>query len=312
MGKGIEEEEDAIDEALPPDPIRNTAAPEPGVPFISSIEPNYTGMLLVGFSVPVRLKVTVDWNGSDPGDGNPGAIEFDLNGHVTTLAASGTVVTWQIDTDRLDAGLSPYTNQVSIVARNAEADESLAFRLSLPAVDIGPWFWVGDNEYRFDGAHLVYKSTIKVPPWDFGGSEEGHSWIPLLSKIGTELNPIEVEIEYSTEGTGKVTVKALLASAKLDIFEAEIGGEGSGELALLDDTVHLTRLEASLFGKATIETPKAPLPWPPLSWIMWQAAIKPELKATYGLIETGQGVGPELVPGLQWQRYAEIEAKFGA
>jgi uncharacterized repeat protein (TIGR01451 family) len=309
LGKQVNEDEQALEDALPPEPIRNTAPSEPGVPYIIRITPNLEGLYLLGFPYPVQLQVEVDWNGSDSGLGTPGTVNFSLNNQMVSVTASGTFVVWDINTDLLRKGISPQTNSITIVAQNGSGVESNPFSYAIQAVDVGAFFWLGDNTYEFDGDTLVYKSTMEIPP-EFGGSDAGSSNVPLIQNTGASFNSLEVEFELTSEGEGTVKIELPFAEANIAGQKAEIGGSASGTVDLLDDELHLVGIEIEVYGKASIKTPKVPLP-APLSFLTYHSVIKPEVEASYGLVEYGEGVG-QLLPGdLQFDNHAELEVKLG-
>ncbi len=266
-------------------------------------------MYLLGFPYPVQIMVEVDWNGSDPGLGTAGTVDFHLNNQTVTITGSGTFVTWDVNTSLLRKGLYPQTNRITIVARDPNGVESNGFVYSMQAVDVGAFFWVGNNTYHFDGAVLKYKSTIKIPP-EFKGSDAGSNDVPAMQNVGASFNPVEVEIEFTSEGEGSLKIEAPFIKAEIAGQKAEIGGSATGTIDLLNDELRLIEIEFEIYGKAKIKTPKVPLP-APLSFLTYHSVIKPEAAASYGLVEYGDGIGPALPGSLQFANQAELEIKLG-
>jgi len=68
-----------IEEALPAEPNRNTAAMEPGVPYIEYVR-STANFFYFGAEYTDGMEIKVDWNGSDEGRGIPGKIKISVDG----------------------------------------------------------------------------------------------------------------------------------------------------------------------------------------------------------------------------------------
>ena len=79
IGMDYSSSQDLIDEELPPEPNRNTAEMEPGVPYIEYVKSQHS-FFYFGGEISDRIEIRVDWNGSEPGRGTPGTIKISIDG----------------------------------------------------------------------------------------------------------------------------------------------------------------------------------------------------------------------------------------
>ncbi|MBD3268421.1 hypothetical protein GF373_17275, partial [bacterium] len=263
IGKQAQESEDLIDDALPDDPIRNTASPEPGVPYIESVDTSYGHVFLGNVNLDNRYTVQVDWNGSDAGEGNPGKVTFKVNGKTAqeTGESWGAEHTYNVHDDFANG-----FNQIEIMAYNAEGTASRPMILSAAKFVIPEWLdklgvsaEIGDHikiTYKVD--YLEFSIYYDLPSNPFKADVTVPSWFPYFGgkELGAEAQG-QVDLKLRSDATGSVT---LGGEAAFKAADQEIGGsiEGTGAARLSEHgRIEFTeaKLDFGLWGTLRAELP---------------------------------------------------------
>jgi hypothetical protein len=204
LGKQEHESEDLIEEALPDDPLRNTAEKELGVPYIESVE-SQNGFFLFGASGETdRLTVRVDWNGAEPGSGAPGIVTFEVGDHTYSETGDEMGAEHILPVDNLKLGF----NDMEIVAMLTDGTRSKPFAVRVFRFTAPQWL----VELGFDDAKLKVthkpeyteaKMTVKFPAEPFEAELDLPDFIPLIGgKNGIPPSQASVGIGVRSDGKG--------------------------------------------------------------------------------------------------------------
>lgn len=204
-------------------------------PVITNVESRYGEIFLDGIAVNNEYQVSVDWNG------DPGSIEFDVNGTVTDVgaAANGASHVFNMGSD-FTSGISSETNTLRITAVNGASIESDPEILHPIVIPIPQWSLAlgsfGDIEYG--KGVITYKLEKNWPEealeFEINEKTLGLLWpawslMPLVGGrvLGIPASQAFLGLEVKTDGTGSVSAggKTGFGAAGLTI-EGKLGGKG--------------------------------------------------------------------------------------
>jgi len=175
-------------------------------PVIESVESKYGKYFLEGISVNNDYKVNVEWNGT------PHTVEFIVNeGEPEEEVGQswGASHTYDMGSD-FDAGYSPNTNTLEIIAENAEGYRSESKILHPYVFPIPDWLPLASGFSVNPKARLIkFEGSISFPEPPFEAEVDGNdvpSWIPFFGgeDLGVEPTSATIEIELVSDGTGCV------------------------------------------------------------------------------------------------------------
>ena len=264
IGKQMLESGDLVDDALPDDPLRNTEPEEPGVPYVKSVESAYGHVFLGNINLNNKYTVSVDWNGSDSGTGNPGAVIFSLNGKSSEEIGdnNGATHTYNVGTE-----FAGGFNNLTIVAINAEGVNSRPMSLRVAKIVLPGWLEelgvsseIGGLgiETTFKQDYLEFSIHHSIPKKPFEADLTVPSWFPYFggSEIGAEAQG-EVALNLRSDWTGDVL---LGGEAEFKAADQAIGGgvTGQGDARLTEQGgIQFTqaKLDFELHGTISAEMP---------------------------------------------------------
>jgi uncharacterized repeat protein (TIGR01451 family) len=219
IGQEYSDSEDLINEELPPEPDRNTAPMEAGVPYIEYVKSQHGFFYFNEESVDL-VEISVDWNGSDSGTGEPGIILINLEGsNLVELDASDTLSTYSLNVGMMPKGRSNFTfialaHEALIVS---EFYNVYAMKINLP-----PWIHsmmatTGPFNFSIDvkPEYTEAKAGIKIPSitekYEMTGFDLFNN--PVYEKIKLPVFEIKGDISLRTDGIGSISGKTKLGEA---------------------------------------------------------------------------------------------------
>lgn len=275
-------------------------------PKIKKVRVKYKEVFLEGINCPNTYYVLVDWNGDAPGDGDPGTVEFDLNGQVVVEQGQPTGARHEYNMGH-DFRAGPFggDNTLKITAYSADRElKSDLVTLTPYVINFPPWIPL---QYlplfhllqrmvvsQYDNVG-VYKGSFTFPEPAFEATINVPDWVPYLAgKWGIDKTQVSIELEYKTDGSGSLTGKGATGTT---MFGRKVTGSAfaKGDAAWKKDKgLDLTGAEfgLGLDGSISIEKPL-------LSVI-----------PVFDLITKIPWVGPKLAYFLA--RYARVGVEFGA
>ena len=167
-------------------------------PEITKVWSDKTGVFLAGISTPNQYHAEVNWHG------DPGYVEFDLNGGINQVNASGSEVTYTYDMGRdFNADVSGGGNVLTITAfskdgkQRSQPEKLTPFVVDIPRLIALPFSFVYAGE-TFNAAR--YKSVVKFPEpaYEAAFVVPGDYW--FSGESGVKKAQIAVEGEYFSEG----------------------------------------------------------------------------------------------------------------
>ena len=205
IGKQTEESEDLIDDALPDDVVRNTAPMEPGVPYIVSVSSWY-GNVFIGShgGSDNEWQASVDWNGSDPGKGSPGRVEFRMNNDSKTVNGDADGAKFRYAVGDLHHG----DNSLAITAISADGQQrSRTFTLRPYRLTLPEWIKklgvsAGRLSVTYSPKYVSIGFTAKYPDPAFKAEMSLPSSIPFIGGY-TGIRKTQASLALTLRSDGK-------------------------------------------------------------------------------------------------------------
>lgn len=277
---------------------------DPTQPGIMNLKTNPVPVVTAGAGLAYTCRAEVYWGGS------PGQVVFSINGAQRTVSGTSDGATLSINMADLLWPASPggsRHNQITARAFNTLGKVSSPVTVGFPVVSLPQWLSssasrVGPINTRIDSwtNQLTLSADIRVPSGPINSIAIVPETLPGLGgKWGTEIDQLKLRPSISVRpgaSSSQPVTGSFSASASWGA-SVSCGRQGGGISSSVSASggvtpIRLARAQGNFSGNLTFSTPRTPLP-PPVSFICWQARIKPQLHGSVAFIE-GQ---PELIPG---------------
>jgi CSLREA domain-containing protein len=247
-------------------------------PRILSVQPDFPldggHYYLWGPHVNNRVKALVDWNGAEPGNGDPtgGYVYFDLNGKQFKESGQtwGAQHTFDMGHDFLET-TSCANNLLQIWATRPDGGSTLRSDAvtSQPTVFLNPaWIlWITQNipgsQTYFNASPkpplVEYTYGFRYPPLPLVATWDVPKWVPYLGGFGFGLRPTQAGMDSQSKSSGKGYISAggqtgfVLGPQDVKAgMEGKVGGRGDLRF-LCGKSLDLDRARMNLKINARIE-----------------------------------------------------------
>lgn len=307
IGKQTQQSGDLIDTALPDDLLRNTAEMEPGVPYIKSVRSASNFFLFSVNQNTERLTVNMDWNGSDPGTGEPGTVHFKLKSTTYTANGNASGVVYDLPLEHLKAGV----NELQIIATNAGGVLSEPYVVRISRFLAPKWM----TELGFNGnkvkvtvrpEYTEMQLTLSFPPRPFDVNLGSAAGVPFLNQQKKPKTPrIEAEFGMRSDNVGSVKISG---EFPFSFAGSEASFTPSGKGNLYFDEQGLLGVDKGKFeakGKVKIKLPKVSLvrvvaqgiPLDYIADLYLQTTVEPSLSISKGFTYAPTATTTTWLPG---------------